>query len=184
MATLERTYRDAVRSITHPQGSEERGLEKRLLWKQYQAGLMLRDGAPGIVYRMQSKFATEYYQLVESFYLGKVDDTTYQRRRVRTLRRYAQRLHELKLLRAVFDDAWVGDFARDSLRHERKLLPVPAEPRWTAEDAAVLCDPLREFSKRFFRAVHAEFGVGKLRERAELYGGVDADCLAAEEVWL
>lgn len=174
MSTLEEQYRVAVHAITHSRGSPERAAEKDRLSSQYEADKYRReDGAPHAIHRLQWKFAEEYYLLVAAFYNGEVEDREYRRRRVETLRRYAEGLQELGLAYGVFDDAWVWDFARDSLELERSLLPVPdVFTGWTPEDAWLLCNPLRDFSKQFFKRVHSDFGIGRLKEYPEVYGGV------------
>ena len=172
--TLEERYRAAVRAIPHPKGSPERAAERQRLSNQYEADKYRREGgAPHAIHRLQWRFAEEYYRLVGAFYNGEVEDWEYQQRRVRTLRRYAEGLQELGLASGVFDDAWVKDFARDSLELERSLLPVPdVFTGWTSEDAWLLCNPLRDFSKQFFKRVHSDFGIGRLKEHPEVYGGV------------
>ncbi len=173
--TLEDEYRAAVHAIPHSRGSVAYGAVKARLWDRFEADKYRRgDGAPTSVNRLQRRFAVEYYQLVESFYNGEVTDQDYRRRRVLTLRRYAQRLLDLGLVSGVFDDAWVRDFARDSLQLERQLVPVPHHTGWTEKESTLLCNPLRDFSKQFFRRVHAQFGVGRLKEHPKVYGGVDA----------
>lgn len=170
--TLLERYRRDVRSITYPRGSPERAAEKVRLSNQYEADKYRREGgAPHAIHRLQWRFAEEYYQLVGAFYNGEVVDQEYQRRRIRALRRYAEGLQELGLVSGVFDDAWVRDFARDSLELERSLLPVKTTG-FTEDDGWLLCNPLRDFSKQFFKRVHSDFGIGRLKEHPEVYGGV------------
>lgn len=183
MGELKDRYRSELRAIALPKGSAEREAARQELYRQYQADSFRQEGgAPHTVHWAQRMFAVEYYKLVASFYNGELlDDAAYRRQRVRVLRRYAQRLRHRGLLTGVFDDAWIDGFARDSLQLERGLLPVPRVfTGWTEEDAQLLCDPLRSFSKRFFRAVHAEFGVPRLKKDQETYGGVDADLYVEE----
>lgn len=134
-----------------------------------------RVGKLGAIYRSQQRFAGDYYNLVASFYSGEIDDRTYKAGRIELLRDYAKRLHEVGLLWSTFDEPWIRDWAEAALAHERELLPVPAtRKQFTDEDAATLCDPLREFSKAFFERVHAELGAGRLRDMPRIFGGVDA----------
>ncbi len=180
MGALEDAYRAELERIPYAQGTAEHAVAKRRVWRKFEedalARAFQRDGDTRIIRRMQAKFAGEYYTLVESFYNGEVSEEDYRLRRIRTLRRYAERLVELGLLTGVFDAAWIRDFAWDSLRHERKLLPVPGVfTGWTDANSETLCIPLRDFSKRFFRALHAEFGVGRLRLVPEVYGGVELE---------
>jgi hypothetical protein len=171
--TLEWEYREKLKQIPYPRGSDERALAKREAWREYEAQVFQRDGSVDVIHTMQAKFAVEYYRLLKAFYDGKLSEQEYRRRRIVTLRRYAERLLKVGLLTGVFDDAWIRDFAQASLQRERELLPVPREfTGFTDEDAALLCNPLRTYSRRFFKAVHAEFGVGRLRQTPEIYDGV------------
>lgn len=172
--TLEEAYRENVRAIhvEHPKGSAAREAARRQLSERLEVDQFKRDGRNrAAIHRPQQQFAAKYLQLVTSFYGGEIDDTTYRRRRIRALRRYAERLFESGLVTAVFDDDWIRDFARDSLLFERQLLPVKTTGL-TDDDAWLLCNPLREFSRTFFRAVHQEFGIAQLQEHAQTYGGV------------
>jgi hypothetical protein len=178
MGALADAYRAELERIPHARGTDEWAAAKLTVWRKFEEGALVRafqrEGDTRIIRRVQVKFAQEYYTLVESFYNGEVPEEDYRLRRIRTLRRYAERLVKLGLLTGVFDAAWVRGFARDSLQHERELLPVPdVFTGWTDANSETLCIPLRDFSKRFFRALHAEFGVGRLRETPEAYGGVE-----------
>lgn len=183
MGTAEDAYRAALRALSPELSPAELGQAKLRLQRWLQAQRFLRDGgSPRAVYRPQQQFAREYMVLLQDFYGGKVTDQEYQQLRRAAFRRYARRLERMGLVSGVFDDAWLADFARDSLRLERQLVPVPRQfTGFTEENAALLCDPLRNRFKVFLRAVHAEFGVGRLRTRPEVYGGVDSTRCELEE---
>lgn len=171
--TLEEAYREALKAIPFPMGHPQREAARKELREQLEAGLFERDGKDlTAIRRPQQAFAVSYFKLVASFYNGEIDDLIYRQGRIELLRAYAQRLFELGLLTMVFDDGWVRDFARDSLQWERKLLPVKATG-FTEDDGWLLCNPLRQFSQRFFKAVHEEFGRGRLRINPEIYVGVE-----------
>lgn len=171
--TLEERYREDVRAINmlYPKGSKAREEARAARREQLEADLYERDGNPTAIRRLQERFAVRYYNLVKSFYDGDIGNAMYLWRRVDALRAYAQRLYELGLLTEVFDDDWIHDFARLSLRRERELLPVK-QTGFTDDDAWLLCNPLRQFSRRFFEAVHKEFGCDRLREHPKIYVGV------------
>ena len=181
--TPEEQYREDVLAINaaFPKGSADRERERIKRWRRFESEVIEPREADeferhgenlSVIHRPQHKFAIRYFALVASFYNGEIDDATYKSRRVQLLRQYAQRLFELGLLTAVFDKAWVRDFARDSLRRERQLLPVK-NTGFTDDDAWILCNPLRKFSHRFFSAVHSEFGKKRLRNHPDIFVGVE-----------
>jgi hypothetical protein len=181
--TAEEDYRRDVAEIRRdsPAGPERDSRIARR-WERFEADLFERDGHLVIVYRFQQLFAVAYLKTLKAFYLGEIDDAAFRRRRVRVLRRYAERLFDVGLIDRVWDDAWVSDFARDSLAFEREILPVPARRDTFGEaEAALLCDPLRDFSKRYFEAVHTRFGIGRIQRRPKLFGGVDSTLRDDEE---
>lgn len=182
--TLEERYRENVQTINarRPKGSAIRERERTALREKFEADIFERDGAPWIIHRLQRKLIMEGFPLVKAFYDGELRDADYQRLRLDVSRRYAERLLALGLVSAVFADGWVEDFQRECLALERSLVPVPRVfTGFTADDALLLCDPIREFTKRFLKDVHERFGVGRLKREPEIYGGIDTD-LSAEEL--
>jgi len=173
--TLEKDYQGDVAAICerHPAGSEERRLAKAEAWDRFDAKIFERNGRVSVIERCQRKFAGDYLPVLQSRYQGTVDDGAYQLARIGVFRAYAQRLFELDLLTAVFDDDWIARFAEDSLAEERRVLPIPRVPRTLTEaDLWLLCNPLRRFSWQFFEAVHTEFGIGRLASEPEIFDGV------------
>lgn len=180
--TLEERYREDVHKIgrQYPKGSPARAQARKALREQFEADVFERDGEnTSAIRRPQERFAVRYFELVASFYNGEIDDATYRRRRKNALRAYAERLFELGLLTAVFEDEWVRDFARDSLRFERQILPVK-QTGFTEDDGWLLCNPLRQLSRTFFKAVHKDFGQGRLKGTPEIYVGVRPQVRSAQ----
>ncbi len=188
--TAEEDYRRDVAAIRrdHPAGPE-RDSRKARRWERYEADLFERDGNLTIVYRLQQLFATRYHFALKDFYNREIDEEAYKKRRVEALRKYARQLFNLGLLVGVFDNEWIFDFANNSLAVEREVIPAPepgppiteGDPKYfTNADADPFCDPLRDFSKRFFHRLHIEFGVGRLKRHPEIYGGVDSTLFDAE----
>lgn len=182
MGELETQYREALAQLPPP-GDPQREPLKRALWDKYQGRAFLAGDSRGVrvIHRAQRKFATEYFGILAQFYGGELSDFQYQLARIAALMRYTRRLVRAELLTREVQAADMLVFLQESLQLERSLVPVPARRRGlTDQNADTLCNPLRDFSKQFFKQVHEQLGVGRLRDVAEIYGGVDAECTEQE----
>jgi hypothetical protein len=162
-------YRKEIEIIEDP---EERQLAKRDLWEKFLAGSFLRDGNGEIVYKLQKKLATELFLIIKGFYGGNLSPQNYRKERLAVFQQYCSRMVELGLATATPEDAWIAQFSEEGIAAELELLPAKTTGL-TDADALALCTPLRDKSKEVLVAYHTQFGIGKLKEKPDIYIGID-----------
>ncbi len=120
--TLEEQYSIDVKSIMakHPIGSQERAEAKKALWQQHEAGLLLRDGKPAVIIRLQRKLAWALHYLILEYYKGEINLKDYATGRSSAFLRYAAKCEELGIAVKIPDPwVWVDSFTKDALAFER-----------------------------------------------------------------
>jgi hypothetical protein len=147
--------------------------------EEYEARLFERDGKPALIHRYQARLAREGTASLLRMQRGEIRVAEYRQRMLDDAQRYVRRLVALGLMSRVFEADWFRSYADAIIAEERRLLPrIGTEP--SEDDWARSCEPLRDMAKTFFRAMHVDFGVGRLQRYPDIFGGIDPSLCDAE----
>jgi hypothetical protein len=187
MITLEEQYSLDIKVILakFPKGTEERKAAKGELSEKFQVARFLRDCTVrgfDALYKIQNQFAIDIYNVIEAFYSGKFPAKDYLVETIAVFRQHCARLMELGVLKSIPNDEWFRPFASAFIKIQLKLLSTKTSDfGFSSEEAALLCNPCREYSRDFFSAIHSQFGVDQLKDNPEIYGGVITAIRAEEQ---